>query len=73
MALKLHKSMPETFSALIDIGVEQKLLRMDAEEKRAVLAEREAREAERAALRDARHRRKSNSANDNAKQAASAA
>jgi hypothetical protein len=43
LALKLQKSMPETVSALIDIGVEQKLLRTSAEEKRAVLAEREAR------------------------------
>ena len=73
MALKLGKSMPETISALIDIGVEQKLLRMDAGEKRAVLAEREAREADRAALRAAHRRRKSNPANDNAKQAESAA
>lgn len=43
LALKLGKSMPQTIAALIDIGVEQKLLRINAEEKRAVLAEREAR------------------------------
>jgi hypothetical protein len=72
LALKLDKSMPETISALIDILLEQKLLRMNAEEKRALLAEREARETRRAALRDAR-RRKSKPANDNAKRAESAA
>jgi transcriptional regulator with XRE-family HTH domain len=69
LALKLGKSMPETVKALIDIGVEQKLLAMSAEEKRALLAEREARETNRAALRAAHHRRKSNPANDNVKQA----
>jgi hypothetical protein len=51
LALKLGKSMPETISALIDIGVEQKLLRMSVEEKCAVLAEREARETRRGAAR----------------------
>jgi hypothetical protein len=60
LALKLGMSMPETIAALIDIGVEQKLLRMSAEEKRAMLAEREARNPSRAA-------------NDNAKQAENAA
>lgn len=73
LSLKLGKSMPETFAALIDIGVEQKLLGMSAEEKRAVLAEREARETRRAALRDTRRRRKSKPVNDNAKQAENAA
>lgn len=73
LALKLCKSMPETISALIDIGVEQKLLRMNAEEKHAVLAEREARETRRAALRDARRRRKPKPANDNAKQSSESA
>jgi hypothetical protein len=67
LALKLGKSMPETLAALIEIGVEQKLLRMNAEEKRAVLAER-------AALRDANvKRRRRKPANDNTKQAACAA
>jgi hypothetical protein len=42
LALKLGASMPETVKALIDIGVEQKLLRMNVEEKRAVLAEQRA-------------------------------
>src|SRR6188768_2855779 len=49
LALKLGASMPQTIAALIDIGVEQKLLRMNAEEKRAVLAEREARNPRHAA------------------------
>lgn len=71
MALKLGASMPQTIAALIDIGVEQKLLRMSAEEKHAVLAERAAR---RAANDNAkRRRRKPKPANDNAKQAESAA
>jgi hypothetical protein len=56
-------SMPQTIAALIDIGVEQKLLRMSAEENRDVLAEREARETR------AARRRKSRPANDNAKAA----
>jgi hypothetical protein len=70
LALRLGKSIPETFAALIDIGVEQKLLRMSAEEKRAVLAERDALRIKR---NYPRYRRKSNPANDNAKQAESAA
>ena len=49
LALKLGASMPQTIAALIDIGVEQKLLRMNAEERRAVLAEREARNPRHAA------------------------
>jgi hypothetical protein len=69
LALKLGKSMPETFAALIDIGVEQKLLRMSAEEKRAVLAERAARHA---ANDNAKRRRRKPPANDNAKQVESA-
>ena len=60
LALKLGASMPQTIAALTEIAVEQKLLRMSAEEKRAVLAER-----------DARHPR--HAANDNVKRAASAA
>ncbi|WP_051462711.1 hypothetical protein [Bradyrhizobium sp. URHA0013] len=43
LALKMRMSIPQTFSALIDIGVEQKLLRMRAEERAAVLAEHDAR------------------------------
>jgi hypothetical protein len=42
-AMRLGTDIPTTWAALIDIGVEQKLLRMSAEEKRAVLAEREVR------------------------------
>jgi hypothetical protein len=49
LALKLGASMPETVKALIDIGVEQKLLHMSAVEKRAVLTEREARNPRHAA------------------------
>lgn len=43
LALKLRMNIPQTFSALIDIGVEQKLLRMRAEERVAILADHDAR------------------------------
>lgn len=43
LALKMRMSIPQTFSALIDIGVEQKLLRMRADERDAILAEHELR------------------------------
>jgi hypothetical protein len=42
LAMKLGLTFPETWAALIDIGVEQRLLAMDADERRTVLAEREA-------------------------------
>ena len=58
LALKLGVSMPQTIAALIDIGVEQKLLRMSAEEKRAVLAEREARNPRHAANDNVKRRRR---------------
>lgn len=60
MALKLGKSMPQTIAALIDIGVEQKLLRMNAEEKRAVLAEREVRNPRHPANDNVKRRRRKN-------------
>jgi transcriptional regulator with XRE-family HTH domain len=43
LALKLRMNMPQTFSALIDIFVEQKLLRMRADERATILTEHEAR------------------------------
>lgn len=60
LALKLGASMPETVKALIDIGVEQKLLRMSADEKRAVLAEREARNPRHPANDNVKRRRRKN-------------
>lgn len=42
LAIKFGQNIPQTWSALVDIGVEQKLLRMDADERRAVLAARKA-------------------------------
>lgn len=45
LALKLRMSMPETWAALVEIGVEQKLLRMRADERAAVLAGHDARMA----------------------------
>ena len=39
LALKLRMNIPQTGAALIDIGVEQKLLRMRADERAAVLGE----------------------------------
>lgn len=62
LALKLQKSMPETVSALIDIGVTQKLLRMSADEKHAVLAERDAPKS------NSRRRKRKSPANDNIRQ-----
>ncbi|WP_425991073.1 hypothetical protein [Afipia sp. DC4300-2b1] len=43
LALKLRMNIPQTWTALIDIGVEQKLLRMRADERAAVVAEHDAR------------------------------
>jgi hypothetical protein len=43
LALKLRMAMPQTITALVDIGVEQRLLRMRAEERGAILAEHESR------------------------------
>ena len=54
--------MPQTIAALINIGVEQKLLRMSAEEKRAVLAEREARNPRHAANDNVKRRRRKSAA-----------
>lgn len=45
LALKLRMNIPQTWSALIDIGVEQKLIRMRAEERAAVLADHDTRVA----------------------------
>lgn len=39
LALKMRMSIPQTWAALIDICVEQKLLRMRADERAAILAE----------------------------------
>jgi hypothetical protein len=57
LALKLGMNMPRTWSALIDSGVEQRLLRMRAEERAAIMAEHDVRRA-------------NCPANDNTKQAA---
>ena len=43
LALKLRMNIPQTWAALIDIGVEQKLLRMRADERAAILADHDAR------------------------------
>ncbi|MBC9982178.1 hypothetical protein [Bradyrhizobium campsiandrae] len=43
LALKMRVNIPQTWAALIDICVEQKLLRMRAEERAAILAEHESR------------------------------
>lgn len=45
LAKKIERDIPMTWAALIDIGLEQKLLRMNADERRAVLEERKARQA----------------------------
>lgn len=45
LALKLRMNMPQTWTALISSGVEQRLLRMRAEERAAVLAEHDLRRA----------------------------
>lgn len=57
LAMKLGRDIPQTWAALIDIGVEQRLIQTDANERRAVV------EAHRAALRGHNHRRKPS--NDN--------
>lgn len=63
LALKLEKNIPETWAALIDIGVEQKLLHMDAAERRAIV------DAHHASLRgNGRSRKPKVPANDNTKQ-----
>ncbi|MBT1516167.1 hypothetical protein KIP88_37535 [Bradyrhizobium sp. SRL28] len=43
LALKLRMNIPQTWAAMIDIGVEQKLLRLRADDRAAVLAEHDAR------------------------------
>lgn len=43
LALKMRMNIPQTWAALIDICVEQKLLRMRADERAAILAEHESR------------------------------
>ena len=43
LALKLRMNIPQTWAALIDIGITQKLLRMRADERAAVLAEHDSR------------------------------
>lgn len=58
LAMKLGADIPTTWAALIDIGVEQKLLRMDAAERRAVI------EAHHAALHPSQGRA-AKAANDN--------
>lgn len=65
LALKLHTNIPTTWSALIDIGVEQKLLRMTADERRAVIEARKANPTPR--------RRRRKPANDNREQSAETA
>jgi hypothetical protein len=45
LALKLRMNIPQTFCALLDIGVEQKLIRMRADERAAILADHDARMA----------------------------
>ena len=45
LALKMRMNIPQTWAALIDIGVEQKLLRMRADERGAILADHERRRA----------------------------
>ena len=74
LALKLGASMPQTIAALIDIGIEQKLLRMSIAEKCAVLAEREARNPRHATNDNVkRRRRKPKPTNDNIKQSSESA
>jgi hypothetical protein len=43
LALKLRMNIPQTWAALIDIGVDQKLLRMRSDERAAALAEHDSR------------------------------
>ncbi|WP_156948939.1 transposase [Bradyrhizobium sp. WSM1417] len=45
LALKMRMNVPQTWAALIDIGVEQKLLRMRAEDRAAILVDHDARMA----------------------------
>jgi len=45
LALKLRMNIPATWSALVDIGVEQKLLRMRADERAAIMADHDVRMA----------------------------
>lgn len=58
LALKMRMDIPQTWAALIDIGVEQKLLRMRADERAAILAEHEARLARIPANDNQKRRRK---------------
>ena len=44
LAAKMHTDIPTTWASLIQIGVEQRLSRMSADERRTILAEREARD-----------------------------
>jgi hypothetical protein len=69
LAMKLEKNLPETFNALVDLAAEQKLLAMDATERRAVI------EAHHATLRghSNRRRRPKPHANDNVRQNANVA
>ncbi len=61
LALKLRMNIPQTWTALIDIGVEQKLLRMRADERANALADHDARMAGHA--NDNQKRRRSRTAN----------
>ena len=45
LALKLRMNIPQTWAALIDIGVEQKLLPMRSDERATILADHDARMA----------------------------
>jgi hypothetical protein len=65
LSAELNASIPETIAALVGIGVEQRLLSMDATERRAVIEARKTKPTTR------RHRK--SAANDNAKQGATAA
>lgn len=59
LALKLRMNIPQTWAALIDIGAEQKLLRMRADERATIMADHD--------------RRMAGAANDNVKRAEPAA
>jgi hypothetical protein len=52
LALKLKKNMPDTWAALVDIGMEQRLLAMRAEERTALLASHDARRINRPVAND---------------------
>jgi hypothetical protein len=69
LAAKLGRTMPETWAALIDIGVTQKLLHMDAAERRAVI---EARTAVKTGVKR-QYRRRKPAANDNIKRSTESA